>query len=366
MDLTGSARLVAQRSGKCSGCLRGGRNGRWTTFLKGSLMVCRPSHHCGDAFRTVDAPYLGTPAIEQQAGPGPCCAERPAGETQPPVMSLADCPPCPGPLPGALDEVADALRAVQERFRLNIPGILDGPVAINIASRNLVLKTALPTAGPFYPQNVLTYNAHAPRRCIPYSAGWTGLFNQTVRVHCANSKNACVIKGDGSCWRYTDLDSTGYYLAPPGAANSLQRTEEGWVETQPDGLELHYEEFSGPHVPSGLARLVKLQRHSQIWTLTYGDTELVSIQDPLGRSTTYAYSDRKLQTITDHAGRVTRFTIEDNRLTRIVPPEEDCEVNLEYDRRCLLRAYVDPAGNRYTYTYDGCKRVESTIVTEPV
>ncbi len=312
-------------------------------------MVCRPSHHCGDAFRTVDAPYLGTPAVEQEAGPGPCCAERPAGETQPPVMSLADCPPCPGPLPGALDEVAGALRDVQERFRLNIPGILDGPVAINIASRNLVLKTAVPSAGPFYPQTVLTYNSQAARRCIQYGAGWANLFHQTVRVACGDSKSAEIIKGDGSCWRYTDLDASGYYLAPDGASNSLQRTGNGWLETQPDGLQLHYQQqLNAQGQPAGLGRMVKLQRHDQVWTLTYDGSALASIVDPFDRCTTFSYSGGKLTEITDPAGRRTQFTISNNRLTRVTPPVEACEVNLEYDQRCRLRAYVDPAGNRYT------------------
>ena len=89
------------------------------------------------------------------------------------MLSLADDPQGPGPQPGVLGEVATALADVRQRFRLRIPGVLDGPAAVNLANHNVVFKLAVPSTGPFDPRAVFTYNSLA--RCQPAPTATSGV-----------------------------------------------------------------------------------------------------------------------------------------------------------------------------------------------
>lgn len=345
----------------------GGAAGDKLTYIKSdfdfgdSLMSDTPLLCCGDCFQTVDAPFLGLPGADQDVHDGRG-DDRPVGETQPLVMSLADCPPWPAALPGVLDEAAQALDDVEERFRLRIPGVLDGPAAINVANQNVVIKLAVPTAGPFYPRAVFTYNSKGRLLGSPYGCRWSLLFDQ--KIFASGSDAATIRKGDGACWHYTDLDdATGYYLAPDSMRNSLLRTSTGWIETQPDGMELHYEELTSEGLRRGVGRLFRLQRHGQVWTLTHDDDGFVTdIEDPFGRHTTFTYVDNKLTTVTDHAGRQTLFEIEYGCLRTVTLPES-CVISFTYDNRARMLSYVAPGAHTTRFTYDLCGRVET--VTTP-
>ncbi len=326
-----------------------------------AAMGCGALFQCGSGFLSIDAPYLGLPGVDQD--PHGCCDQRPAGERQPSVFSLSDAPQGPGQLPGVLGEVATAVADLRQRFRLRIPGILDGPAIVNPANRNVVFQLAVPSTGPFAPRALLTYNSMARCQVMnPYGAKWRLLFEQQVIER--GEDDAVVIKGDGSCWRYTDLDAESqFYLAPDGACNSLERTDDGWLETQPDGLELHYEELEDDQQqPSGVGRLATLARHDQVWTLSYDQQALLeSITDPYNRRTTFTYSDGYLTTITDHAGRETGFQIDGCCLKSVTFPESTV-TSFVYDARGRVLCHVAPGGSRTSYSYDCCGRVE-TITT---
>jgi YD repeat-containing protein len=262
-------------------------------------------------------------------------------------------------VPG-LDDAINRARRLRQSVRPRIPGTWTKSPGINPANGNVFYKLPVVHSGAYAPPSFLTYNSRAAGNAIQYGSGTAGLYNQTITK--IDDDTADVIKGDGSSWRYTDRDGgTGYYLAPAGARNSLQRVSGGWLETQPDGLQLVYND-----VDSGaFGRLDRIvNRGSQTWTLTYDSLALSSILDPFNRRTTYAYDGSgNLQRIQDHAGRVTTFTVDGSgNLTQVTTPEL-CLTQLVYDGDHRMTAYVDPAGNRTSYSYDIVNRV--TSVTRP-
>ena len=100
------------------------------------------------------------------------------------------------------------------------------------------------------------------------------------------------------------------------------------------------------------------------WTLTWdsGVNFVQHIDGPLGRHTTFAYNgSNNIRHIQDPSGRLTTLTINGNNdLVRIVTPEL-CTTSLVYDDAHHLTAWIDPLGNRNTYSYRKAFSTRSAI-----
>jgi YD repeat-containing protein len=327
---------------------------------------CGPSNNCcpkGTLF-TLDCGE-SVPQADSSCG---CNSESQKQPSQVPVQLDCRGNPCSGNSGDAgcstgnpfMDGIVGGLMGgLQGSARPNVPGTQPRSPAVNVSNGNLFYGIPVVRGGAYDPPSHFTCNSLAAGQTIQYGSGTAGVYNQTLQW--IDSLTVDVIKGDGSAWRYTDLDSgTGFYLAPPGAHNSLRQTMSGWIETQPNGLTLNYSQIAS----FTYGQLTSLSnRGSQTWTLSYDmSAALSTISDPFGRTTTYTYSGGNLQQITDPGGRITTFTVSGSNLTQILSPTL-CLTQHAYDGSNRLTGYTDPAGNTTSYTYDTQGRLAT--ITSP-
>ena len=317
---------------------------------------------CGAGFRTVDVPYLGLPGIDQDAHG--CCTERPPGERQPPVMSLADHPQGPGELPGVLGEVAAGPGGrARGGFGCGFPASWTARPSSIWPTTTWCCNWPCPAPVRSYPRALLTYNSKTPCHASPYGAKWRWLFEQPRRAagrgRCGGHQGGRVLLavhrpgGQSGCtWPPTApvIRSSG----PPTAGSrpsptAWSCTTRNWKTTsqQPRGV------GTPGHAPAPRPGLDADLRPTAL---------LESITDPFDRLTTFTYTDGRLTKITDHAGRETLFQIDGGCLRSVTLPESTV-TSLVYDTRGRVLAHVAPGGSRTSYSYDRCGRVET--VTTP-
>ena len=170
--------------------------------------------------------------------------------------------------------------------------------------------------------------------------------------------------GSGQSYNYTVVKGSGFAAPTNGAINSLQATAGGasFTETQPDGTLYQY----GSQV-SGVSPLLYIQNPAGArWTVTYdGSSRVSSITDPILRATTLTYNatSGKLSSILDPFGRLTTITVNSSGdLVQILSPEL-CLTSMVYDTNHLMLAWINPLGDRTSFTYGSGSQL---VVTSPL
>ena len=236
-------------------------------------------------------------------------------------------------------------------------GCCDLPALVNALNGNLLLGLKTAAGGRTQPPQIFTYNSSSTSPS-DFGIGWTNMHDQWVNE--VTDDVADVHKGDGAVRRYKgyDPESSPYYTEPPaGARNRLERTTVsgglGWIETQPNGFEQHFDS-------SG--QLVKAKNlGGSVWTYSYDQSSrLESITHPAGGGrTTYAYDDNsKIRRIVDPSGRTTTFTVAAGRLVGMTTPEL-CVTSLAYNANDRLVGWITPEGQRTDFAYDQSERLLS-------
>ena len=191
-----------------------------------------------------------------------------------------------------------------------------------------------------------------------FGKGWSGLFAAKVfgPYSYGGQTYATVYRGDGSTLVYQK--SLGVYF-PVGAftsANTLTQNGDGsWTETQGNGLSFIYQHATADFI----TRIVGIS--GGIWTMTYdGFYNNTAIIDPFLRRTSFSWDSAmlsNLRRVTDSGGRITTFSINatTSTLRRVVTPEL-CITSMNYDSNGLLLQWIDPLGNRTSYTYNSRAR----------
>ena len=194
----------------------------------------------------------------------------------------------PGTDPSFGNPVLDQVTALIERWwqqvQPYVPGAQSGPVQLNPANGNLVLRLMPPRAGAFDPTAVLVYNSQTPQNS-EFGWGWSLVPKHTVTSLTGSS--VCLQEGTGTARRYSGRDpTTNYYQGPGGHNDALQfnPADGTWTQTQPDGFQVHYNAVGrADYLTAALG---------QRWPLTYiPTTDLLStITDPFSRRTTLIYN----------------------------------------------------------------------------
>ena len=179
----------------------------------------------------------------------------------------------------------------------------------------------------------LGYNWSAPYH------RWTGVNSQTIPP-------SAIIFTPGVIYNYTGLTSSTYSTMAPGQNTLVGNSTTGWVETQPDGTTYNY-------AASGVLTSVANKAGNR-WTLSWdsGFNLVHSIIGPLGRRTSFAYNSSSYMTrIQDPGGRITSVTVNaSGDLARITSPQL-CITTLIYDGSHHLVGWVNPLGDRTSFTY---------------
>ena len=209
--------------------------------------------------------------------------------------------------------------------------------------RYLQLNWALPTGSPADFPMVLNYHSDAGV-VTEFGFNWSAPHQRFAEY---GALNVVSLNNPQGAVVYSAPDVEGNYAGSPNQYNNtLQGSmSSGWTETQPDGTTFNYD-------TTGVLRTIRNNAGVR-WTLTWdsGVNFVQHIDGPLGRRTTFAYDgSNNIRYIQDPSGRLTTLTINGNNdLVRIVTPEL-CTTSLVYDDAHHLTAWIDPLGNRNTYS----------------
>ena len=161
----------------------------------------------------------------------------------------------------------------------------------------------------------------------------------------------------GACWG-RKLFAVFAVGAPACSRRKLlAAASPGWVETQPDGFQIQYEQYV-----SGKGRVLQMVNPSSYgWTVLRDSSGRVSaVFDTAGtfnQRTTFTYGSNGLSEITDSAGRNTLVQINANgNLVQITSPDL-CVTSIGYDASNRLSAWVTPAGVATSFSYDTSNRL---------
>ena len=227
---------------------------------------------------------------------------------------------------------------------------LGGQCVINPANPSVYIQAAPPAGDSFYIVPVLSYSTTNQAITNELGTRWVHTFKRQVQ---ASGTVLTVVTGSGQSYSYSASHIGGGFASPTSnAVNSLQSSVgfTNFTETQPDGTVYQY----GAPV-SGTAPLLYIQNPAGArWTVTYDGSSRVSfITDPLLRRTTLAYdaTSAKITSIQDPFGRLTSLTVNSSGdLVQIMSPEL-CIYSMVYSGGHLLSAWINPLGDRTTYTY---------------
>jgi RHS repeat-associated protein len=213
------------------------------------------------------------------------------------------------------------------------------------------------TGGLATPGIVLTYNlGSAGSGTNVYGRSWYGSWDRQVQASLAG---ATVTTGGGAVLPYESPVTGSYYTPPDGAGNSLQAISGGWVETQPNGFQIQYQDNG-----SGLGLVLQMKNPSSAaWTVTRdASNRVVAINDVggvLGQTTSLIYGTFGISRITDPAGRDTLLQVNSaGNLVQITDPEL-CITSIGYDSSNLLIAWVTPAGVATSFLYNGSQQLDA-------
>ena len=239
---------------------------------------------------------------------------------------------------------------------------LGGVCQINPASGNLLLRVTPPAGNTLILLPTLSFNSTNAASASEVGNGWSHTFKRHLAI--AGSSNLEITAGDGSMFGYSCMNPTNGFYQPlvgnnPPVQNSLsspQRLIGPFTETRPDGWAYYYP------IEGGLQALINPAGNR--WTVSYNTNGVPNqITDPFNRTTTLAYnSSGKLSAIQDPTGRITSFTVNSSgNLAQITTPEL-CVYSLVYDGSNRATAWINPLGDRTSYSFDASSRVDKRPV----
>jgi RHS repeat-associated protein len=161
-------------------------------------------------------------------------------------------------------------------------------------------------------------------------------------------------EGDGSAAFYRRDCPTCTFATPGGTAATLSYNS-GTSTYRRTYLSGSFIEFNSA------GRIIRAVAFPFDTTLmTWSDTLLTAIRDPMGNVITLAYTTGKLATVTDPGGRVTAYGINANgRLWRVTDPDTRTN-DLSYTGLDLLQTVVGRSGDSTSFAYDALNRLDST------
>jgi uncharacterized protein RhaS with RHS repeats len=181
------------------------------------------------------------------------------------------------------------------------------------------------------------------------------MFQRQVAVEGSGSP-IIVTTGSGQSFRYGGQPRGGFATPQDGAVNSLFTAPPytSATETQPDGTVFQY-------TGGGLVLASITNPAGAIWTVNYSGGAVRSITDPLSRLITLAYSGTSgnLASIQDWAGRITSLTVNSaGNMSQIITPEL-CVYSLVYDSSNRPTAWINPLGDRTSYSFNASNQATS-------
>jgi RHS repeat-associated protein len=239
------------------------------------------------------------------------------------------------------------------RVRLVVPidaranGLANGgyPVLVTVTA-NYSSSTSSNTVSTYLAVNDQSGSANGP------GLGLAGI----SRLYLGSSDGSVLVAdGDGSTVFYRRGCCS--YLTPGGSTATLSFTSgtpSYYRLSEPDGS---YVDFN----PTG--RMWRAaDRFGNTTTLTYTDTLLTAVQDPMGKTITLAYDAGKLRAITDLPGGRTTTLSRGTAEVVVADPDQGATI-LSFTPANLLTGVTNRAGYRTDYTYDQLGKVST--VTAP-
>ena len=164
--------------------------------------------------------------------------------------------------------------------------------------------------------------------------------------------SAFIVEGDGSA-AYYQYQYGVPFISPAGAPDKLTSPSGVYRRTSLDGSYLEF---------NSTGRMTKtVDRFGNTTTLTWTDTLLTSIRDPMNKTITLTYAGGKLSTVKDPAPaqRTTTYTISSGRLVTVKDPD-NVSTSLSYNTSTnQLTGITDRGGNLTSITYDAIARVDT-------
>jgi len=267
----------------------------------------------------------------------------------------------------AMPSIARSRAIPQVSLSTGACGSLGGNCTLNPANGNLLLQAYPPAGDAFYLPPMLSYNSTSASTSSEFGNGWSSLFSRFVSL--AGSFQLTVQTGAGNVAYYNaNAWSGGYYpplTAQPTSPNSLYSATQftaPFIETQPDGLQFQYAGASSPWRLQSIINPAGAR-----WTLTRdGSNRVTQVADPISRLTTLSYdgTSGKITRIQDPFGRITTLSVTaSGNLAQITSPEL-CIFSLACDSSNRPTAWINPLGDRTSYSFDGSNRV--TSATSPL
>ena len=241
---------------------------------------------------------------------------------------------------------------------------LGGGCVVNPSNGNLLLQTVPPPGDGFFVPPILSFNSTNSAVSSEIGNGWSNMFSRQVQV--VGGANPTVVSGSGQRFPYTGNLPGGYQTPQAGTVNSLFMLSffTGFTETQPDGTAFIY----GSAASGGIGPLLSIKNPSgATWSLTYGLEQPGQLDhESFTRRTTLLYNSTggKVSAIQDPFGRITTYSVNSGgNLVQVTSPEL-CISSLVYDGSNRPIAWINPLGDRTSYSFDSSNRV--TQVQSPL
>lgn len=212
----------------------------------------------------------------------------------------------------------------------------------------------------------------------PDGGTWKSVYDQ-------NNKPVMITDPRGQVWRYTydPMARLVCMTTPTGQAEVWEYDQRGLktkiIRADGSCLQLEYDTFDNP-----IGFIDPLGRKTTFEYDKYG-YKLLSITSPGGRTTRfnldgngrlleeifadgsscrYTYNCCSRLETTDENGQATLYRIEGNLLIDEIQYPDGTHSLLEYDPVQRIKAWVDPAGEKYSSVYESSRRLE--IITNPL
>ncbi len=181
--------------------------------------------------------------------------------------------------------------------------------------------------------------------------GWTYNYNTTI----TDNGNILVLKeGDG---RRVYFHSSGTNTYSPDFSSGSHST----ITKNPDGSYILTEKTGIKYDYNSNGSLIRItDRNNNTLTFTYTGSDLTSITESSGRTTTLTYdSNHRIASIMDPAGRTTTFTYNSDFLISVTDPLGSAW-SYTYDANGRMLTKTDPLWHTTSYSYDAYGKITSS------
>ncbi len=288
-------------------------------------------------------------------------------------------PPLPAPpSPELLQRLRDLGRQNYQRY---------GADPVSFSTGNHVIQVGLfriPGRGGLDIDFTLAYNSQDGRDDL-FGYGWSFPYNARA-IHYSDDSVSIALH-DGRTYHYT-WNASGYD-APAGVYDTLEKIDNGWRWTTPDGTVLTFQETVGGlgiltewrdrrgnalHFSYDLSGQDNWQNGDPVprpplteigddagRTITFqygGESHVTGLTTPDGRAFSFAYTDGNLTAITDANGGTRRFQYDArHRITHEWDEEDILYLQSVYDDRDRVIEQIDAKGTHSFLDYDPINRV---------